>query len=462
MMRNRAISSLAAFALAATAHAAIAATDLLAAWQAAQQRDSTYAAARSQWQAGATRERQARSLLRPQVSVSGSAGYATIDRDTRGAQFSAPGFGASNDASFRTRVDGGTSTSWAVVAQQPIYSIERSANAQQLERQAQLADVQLRAAQQELILRTAQSYFGVILAEETLATLRAQKSEAARALEVAKEKFDSGATPVTDRDEAQARYDEVRTREIVAQNEVTMARQAFVDITGKSADALVRVGDDARADRPATPTLPQAMERAAQQNPLIAMQALGVDIARDELAKYRALVSPSVDLFARLADERMHGPSGYGPSSHITSNARIVGLQVSIPLYTGGMRSARRDEASALADKAQHDAQAVREEVLRQTQAAWLAVATGSERVMAHEQALKSSRSRLGATETGKEVGARTMLDYMNAQSDYFQAQRNLLQTRYQLLLDRLRLAAVTGELGETEVRAVNATLTAR
>jgi outer membrane protein len=158
----------------------------------------------------------------------------------------------------------------------------------------------------------------------------------------------------------------------------------------------------------------------------------------------------------------MHGPSGYGPSSHVTSNARIVGLQLTIPLYTGGMRSAKRDEASALADKAQHDAQSLREDVLRQTQAAWLAVTTGAERVMAHEQALKSARSRLGATETGRDVGARTMLDFMNAQSDYYQAQRNLLQTRYQLLLDRLRLAAVIGELGEEQVRAVNAALTAR
>jgi outer membrane protein len=92
----------------------------------------------------------------------------------------------------------------------------------------------------------------------------------------------------------------------------------------------------------------------------------------------------------------------------------------------------------------------------------WLGVDRGAQRVAAHEQALKSARSRLDATETGRDVGARTMLDFMNAQSDYYQTQRNLLQTRYQLLLDRLRLAAVTGELDETQVREVNSALTAR
>lgn len=452
---------LAALILAAAAHAH-AATDLFGAWQAAQQHDATYAAARAQWQAGATRERQAQALSSPQVSLSASAGYGVVDRDTRGAQFSAPGFGASNDATFRTRVDGGTSTAWAIVAQQPIYNVERQASARQLERQAQLADVQLRAARQDLILRTARAYFGVVLAEETLATLTAQKDAAARALDEATEKFEAGATPVTDRDEAQARHDEIRAQEILARNEVALRRQAYADLTGTPPQALSRLGSAPDAQGAAAPPLPELLALAGRRNALIAMQALGVDIARDEIAKYRGLVSPAVDVFARLADERLHGASGYGPRSHVTSSARIVGLQLTLPLYTGGMRSAKRDEAAALADRAQYEAQALREEVLRETQAAWLAVTTGGERIHAQRQALASAESRLAATDTGREVGARTMLDYMNAQSDYYRAQRDLLQARYQLLLDRLRLAAVTGGLGETEVREVNALLTLR
>lgn len=445
-----------ACAAAPMAHAGI---GLLEAWQAAQQHDPVYAAAHAQWQAGRTKSRQGQSLLRPQIAVTGAAGYLTTDRNTTGAQFSAPGFGASNDAAFRTKIDGGTSTSWAVTAQQPIYNAERSASSQQLERQAAIADVQFRAAQQELILRAAQAYFGVVLAEDTLATLRAQKEAALRALDAATEKFAAGATPITDRDEAQARYDEIRTQEILSQNDVTTTRTAFFDLTGKPADALDRISGEARyAARP----LEEWNDRAARHNPLIAMQALGHEIARDEVAKFRALTSPSLDLFARIADDRMRGASGYGPTAHVTANTRIVGLQLTIPLYTGGMRSAKRDEAIALAEKAQLDAQSLRQEVLRQTQAAWLAVNTGLERVAAHEQALRSARSRLDATETGREVGARTTLDFLNAQSDYYQAQRNLLHTRYQLLLDRLRLAAIGGELGEDELREVNAALAVR
>lgn len=456
--RGRSLARLVQVALAAIAfQSAWAGTDLLSAWQAAQQHDPVFESARAQWRAGQTKQRQSRALLLPQVAVTGSGAYVSSDRDTTGAQFSAPGFGASNDASFRTRIDGGQATTWALTAQQPLYNAERAANSRQLDRQAQMAEVQFRAAQQELILRTAQAYFAVLLAEETLATLKTQKEAAARALDVAQESFDAGAAPVTDRDEARARFDQITTQELAGRDELQMKRAAFSDLVGKPAEQLSHL-DGASLDRFSVGPLADWTDRAAQRNPLIAMQELGRDIARDEVEKFRALTSPSLDLFARVADDRMHGGNGFG-TTYITSNTRTVGVQLTIPIFTGGMRDAKRDEAAALALKAQFDTQALRQEILRQTQSAWLGVNTGITRVHAHEQALRSAQSRLNATEMGKEVGARTMLDLMNAQTDFYQAQRNLAQAKYQLLLNRLSLSATAGELSETELREVNAAL---
>jgi outer membrane protein len=166
-----------------------------------------------------------------------------------------------------------------------------------------------------------------------------------------------------------------------------------------------------------------------------------------------------VDVYARLSDERMQDAIGHG-DTRIRSSAGSIGVQITIPIFTGGMRSAKRDEAAALVQKAEHDIATVRQEVLRQTQAAWLATRSGIARVRAQEQAVRSAGSRLDATAVGNEVGARTTLDLLNAQSDFYHAQRNLEQVKYQLLLDRLRLAATAGELGEATLREVNAVLT--
>ncbi|MGZ8196707.1 MAG: TolC family outer membrane protein [Burkholderiales bacterium] len=435
---------------------------LLQALQAAREHDPAFSAARAQSQAGATRERQARALFLPQVHVSGSAGVVSSDQDTRGANFSAPGFGASNDTAFRTRIEAGPTTSLSLVAQQPLYNLERRAGARQLERQAQIAALELKSAEQALMLRTAQTYFAVVVAEEALATLRAHKQAAGRALDEAKERFEAGATPVTDRHEAQSRFDTIRTREILAENELEMKRIAFAHLTGKRPAVLHRVGSAAPMERFDHGTLDDWLELAQRENALIAIREATGEIAQDEIDKYRGRASPVVDLYARVADERMQGSSGYGATTHVTTGTRAVGVQIAIPFYTGGMRDAKRDEAAALAEKARSDVNAARQEVLRQTQTAWLAAATGLARLQAQEQALRSAELRLDATQTGREVGARTTLDYMNALAEYYTAQHNLTEAKYQLLLDRLRLAANAGVLSEARVGDIDLLLSRR
>jgi outer membrane protein len=435
-----------------------AAEDLLSAWRAAEKHDALFAAARSQREAGHTRERQSRALFMPQVAFAGTVGGTSMDRDTRGAQFSAPGFGSANDARFRSRIDAGAATNLALTARKPLYNAELQANASQLERQAALAGVQLQSVQQDLILRTAEAYFAVLLAEDTLASLEAQKKAAAHALEVAEESFDAGALPVTDRNEAKARHDEIASQELSARNELELKRSVLRDLSGIETERLNKLDDKASLERYSVGPLADWSERAERQNPLLAMQRLGIEIARDEVAKYRALVSPSLDLVAQLSDERMSGRNGFG-TSRLSSSAATLGLQLTIPLVTGGMRSAKHDEALALAEKARFEAEALRRDVLRHTQAAWLAVTTGIAQVRAQEQVLRSASERLEATETGQEVGARTTLDLVNAQADRYRAQLRLAEAKYRLLLGRLRLAASAGELSEADVQAVNAVL---
>ena len=76
----------------------------------------------------------------------------------------------------------------------------------------------------------------------------------------------------------------------------------------------------------------------------------------------------------------------------MSSNNSVVGLQLSIPLYTGGMRGARGDEAVALAEKARFEVDATRKAVLLQTRGAWLGATGGLTRIQAYERAVESAR----------------------------------------------------------------------
>jgi len=128
------------------------------------------------------------------------------------------------------------------------------------------------------------------------------------------------------------------------------------------------------------------------------------------------------------------------------------------PIYNEEIQANARQFALQ-SDMAQYNAEATRKAIIQQTRGAWLGTASGLARIRAQERALESARARLDATQIGREVGARTTLDLLNAQADFYRAERELQQVKYQLLLDRLTLAKAAGELSVTELRAANADL---
>ncbi|MEO8303047.1 MAG: TolC family outer membrane protein [Betaproteobacteria bacterium] len=443
----------------AFAQVAFAQVDLISAWDAAQRMDSTFAAAGAELQAGQARGRQGRALFLPTVTVSGSVGYGNGQQNMSGAQFTAPGFGTVNGVEFRTDIHDGTATGWRVTAQQPIYNAELQANARQLALQSDMAELQFRAAHQDLMLRTARIYFEVLLAEDALEEIRRQAAATDRALKVAKESFEEGKSPVTDRNEAQARYDDIVAQEALARDDLELKRAAFFDLTGLPADHLKRIAADTALRAFDAGKLEQWIAKAGDGSPLISAKALARDIAAQEARKFGALSSPTLALVAQAGGDRLSGNGSFGTSSIVSSNSGVISVQLSVPLFTGGLRSARNEEAVALADRAQFDTDATRKAVIQQTRSAWLGTTSGLARIRARERALDSATARLDATEIGHEVGARTTLDLLNAQADLFRAQRALQQVKYQVLLDRLTLAKAAGELSVADLQSVNANL---
>jgi outer membrane protein len=434
------------------------ATDLVDAWRAAQQHDLDYAAARAAWEAGASRRDQAHALWRPTVMLSGTAGVAGSDTHAAGAQFSAPGLGTPSGVGFDTSINRGTLGRVDLSASLPLYDRERDAQGRQLELSADVADLEWDAAQQALILDTSQRYLDVVLAREALRVLRQQQQAVAKALVETQDRFRLGDVPITDTHEAAARSEAIAAQVLALETDLRLKEDAFVDATGLPSAGLTLMIPDA-VDVPA-PLVPLAdwLQDAQARSPQLRMQRAAVEVARQEAAKSRGVLSPSVDLVAQLGRERLSGSGDYGNATNSSGN-RMIGVQVSIPLYTGGMRGARAQEALHGIEKAQAQADRARQRVAQQARSAWLGLTVGAGRITALTQALVSTRSRLDSTRLGHQVGDRTTLELLNAENDAASAQLALLQARIDLTMDRLRLAAAAGRLDEAWLRGVNSTL---
>ncbi len=438
-------SSLTLLVLAALVGAPASATNLLDAWQAAQTRDRVLAVARAEHAAAQSKREQASALWRPSVSLSGGAGVASSNTRMNGAQFSAPGMQTSNGVDFATSINGGASARLAITAQQPLFDRSLETNRERLNLAADMGEVAWQAAQQEAMLRTAERYFALAVAQERVRVTQSQQEAVARAAQEAHDRFKLGDLPVTDTHEADAALAGLRAQLAAAELHAAVTRQALVDSTALPQPAA-RLPVP-RADASLRP-MEFWLQAADAKNPQLRLASHAVELARQGVRQHQGLAGTSVNLVAQAGHDVLVGSGDFGRASNRATNA-MVGVQVVIPLYTGGMRGAQEKEALHLLEKAQAQQDAAREQVATQVRAAWLGLQAGQSRVAALEQALSASRARLDATRVGQSVGDRTTLDVLNAENEYASAALSLAEARSAQVMNRLRLAALADELDE-------------
>ncbi len=418
--------------------------DLLGSWRAAQQYDSSYQAARSALEAGREKDAQGRALWLPKVNVQGNANAVRQEYDPGNETVLTP----STEAS-------GHQYGASLTLQQPIYRADVFVGADQLSKQAQLAEVEYRNAEQQLILRVALAYFEVLAAEEKVKLAVSQKEAVSQQLAQAKKSFEVGVATITDTNEAQARYDSITAGEIAARNDLDIKRNAFELLTGLDPAQLAKITDGKRPTPPAPAVMSDWTARAQSSNYAVLAQELGLDIARREIDRYRVATAPTLDLVGSYgANWDSDKISRSGGTDRSTNG--VIGLQLSIPLYTGGDRSSRLREAIALRDRESYTLESAKRDSVQQAKQAFLGVQSGAAQITALEQAEKSSLSSLESTKLGREVGVRTTIDVLDAEQNYYQVRYDLVVARYQYLYARLQLANSVGELDESDVVDVN------
>ncbi len=340
----------------------------------------------------------------------------------------------------------------------PLYRPANDAAIEQANVAVKLSELSLKAAEMDVANRLAQAYFDVLLAQDNVRLVEAQKAALSEQLAQAKRNFEVGTATIVDTNEAQSRYDQVLAQEISARNEVDRTRWALRNVVGRFETNLKTLRGNAQVSLPTPASMEAWVSRAEREAyPVqIAQQTLAVseyDVKRAEAAK-----SWTLDATANVSHTQSSGSSTSGLGTW--TYAGLVGVTFNLPFDTTGGLSARIRETLALVDKNRNDLETARRTAGLSVRQAYLGVTSGVAGVAAQQQALKSAETQLASTKLGLEVGVRTNLDVLNAQQQVTQVQRDLAQARYNTLLNDLRLKAATGVLGENDLRATNAYLT--
>ena len=433
------------------------ALDLLQTWEQARQHDpqmQVVQATRSSVQAF---EAQAQSLWRPVVMGSATVGAMSADTRTTGAQFAVGGQGPST-GSFATSASAATSTRWSLQAKQALYSPERQAQQAQLQQAAGVAEWRADLAHQQFMLLTVQRYFQVLLADRQQQVLKNQHAAVQRSLTEARDRFAIGDLPVTDTHEAAARASGLQAQWLAADSELQMARQVLAESTRLPIEALKPQAPKTAEPVTASPSLDQVMVQVREANTGLRLKKAQWEVARQEVKKHEARGGVTLDLVAQAGRDRLSGDGDFGPASN-TQSQQMLGLSMNLPLYTGGYRSAKLQEAVSAQAQAEAEYELAVQQTQQQARSVWLALQTGPARLSALQAAWKASTARLDATRLGRQVGDRTTLELLQAENDAAQTELAWLRAQTELLQTRLQLDALTGSLSVQSLQGLNAQL---
>ncbi|HEU0189605.1 MAG TPA: TolC family protein, partial [Gallionella sp.] len=163
------------FAVLLSASSGALAADLLETFHAAQTNDPVFASARATLQAGQEKLPQGRSALMPSVNLSANTTY-----NDQTVQYipAKPPLLTGSESRYNSH-------GYGISLVQPLFRQQNWLAYSESELQVTQAEAQFRIAEQDLMLRVAQAYFDVLIAQDSVQLVEAQKAAIAEQLEQA-------------------------------------------------------------------------------------------------------------------------------------------------------------------------------------------------------------------------------------------------------------------------------------
>ncbi|WP_431146409.1 TolC family outer membrane protein [Pseudomonas alvandae] len=418
-------------------------TDLVSVYQEAVDNNADLAAARAQYGAQKEVVPQARAGLLPNLSAGADLNNTRTELD--------------QPAMTATR----SSTVYQATLSQPIFRADRWFQLQAAKSVNEQASLQLSATEQNLILQSAEAYFNVLRSQDNLASTKAEEAAFKRQLDQSNERFDVGLSDKTDVLQSQASYDTARANRIIAQRQVEDAFEALITLTNRQYNSIQGVVHTLPILPPAPNDAKAWVDTAAKQNLNLLASNYAVDAAEDTLRQRKAGHAPTLDAIAQYRKGDNDGlgftnPSPTGQRYGGDAEQRTIGLQLSIPIYSGGLTSSQVRESYSQLTQTEQQREGLRRQVVENTRNLHRAVNTDVEQVQARRQSIISNQSAVDATEIGYQVGTRNIVDVLDAQRQLYTSVRDYNNARYDYILDNLRLKQAAGTLSPEDLQALS------
>ncbi|RLA19897.1 MAG: hypothetical protein DRQ56_04390 [Gammaproteobacteria bacterium] len=327
-------------------------------------------------------------------------------------------------------------------------TLSKRARAEQLvaQRESELLDVF-----SMLLVDVSERYFQVLLSDGGVELIRDEQKLVQQQLRETEELYKRKLVRVTDYLETQARVDKVRTDLIEAENEAALAREELSALTGNYVGDLAPIREDFTLP-PLENSMEYWTELSMTNNTLLASKREAVLVAREAVQEQKGGHYPTFDLIfsAQRSDV------GFDNQTSPQRDTEYIGVDINLPLFSGGSTSARVRGAWSEYYMAREDEEAARREVLKLTRGAWLNTRSSRKRIDSAALSVKSATKSFEAMSKSFSYGTVTASDVLVALHIRTRAERDFQDALYSYLVNWLHLKRESGSLQAADLQQLN------
>ena len=443
MKRSLVHLALAALLGAATAIPA-AAIDLKTAYQAAMTYDAELLAAKAAQQETEAGVPYARAALLPQI------GYSTQRNkvDTVSSRV---------DGDYPS-VDSGKydSESTALSFRQALFRKPAWDAYQGAKSQSEAADETYRNDVAQAGMRVASSYLEVLNSREGLNLAQSQTKTMEAWLALAEKSFKAGRSTRTDIEDARSRRDLSKAKETEANMLLFAAARNFEVVSGIDADKIPDINPRRLdPDRMLVRDKAAWLQRIEDISPQIQSLRKQLEAAQYGVSQAQGGHLPTVDLVAA----RQYSESDTNQTVGMIYKTNYIGIQVNVPIISGGSVLAQTSAAVAREEKVRQTLESTRRKTLAEGNRLYLAIYQGVEQINALKQAIQSGEQAVIGEKKGIQAGTRTFVDALDTERRLFETMRDHALATYMLANNRLKFLALAGGVDLDEIETVSAWL---
>ncbi len=335
-----------------------------------------------------------------------------------------------------------TTNPWEVLldVEQPLYRGGRTvAGVARAEADVQAQRARLHSIEQDVLLSAVAAYMDVWRDEAVLQLNINNEKVLARQLEATQDRFDVGELTRTDVAQSESRLARATAERIGAEGDLTASEAVYLEVIGVPPELAALEPPTSVAGLPGMQD--EVVRAAIDSNPDVVSARFDESSAEHQIAVSRGQLLPE----AFLTGEARHSEN-FGSSDNETDLVRGL-FEVSVPIYQQGLVSSQVRESKQTAAQRKREVEEAARSVERFAVDAWAGLETARAQSESFRAEVRSNEIALEGVRQENAVGARTILDILDAEQEFLDSQVSLVRARRDEIVAGYAVLAAMGRL---------------